>query len=69
MNVTPIEPGWRGHLTIEIFNHNPNPISIPVQGGILQVQFHKLETVPRDSYHGVYQDQEAGVTPAREKEG
>lgn len=65
MNVTPIEPGWRGFLTIEMFNHNPNPVEILVEGGILQVTFHLLSSVPKALYSGAYQDQKAEVVPAR----
>ena len=63
--VTPLEPGWRGYLTIEMFNHNPNAIAISMRGGIAQVEFNLLDKVPLASYEGSYQEQKSEVTPAR----
>jgi len=65
MNVTPLEPGWSGFLTIEMFNHNPNAVELLVHGGILQIQFELLDSTPTQTYQGNYQNQEAGVVPAR----
>ncbi len=66
VNVTPLEPMWRGVLTIEIKNLNPfNPVPLYVGEGIAQVVFLQGEE-PERNYENkeqrFYQDQ-AGVTP------
>lgn len=66
VNMTPIEPGWRGYLTIEISNTTPLPAKIYAHEGIAQVIFFKGER-PEVSYHdrkGKYQDQE-GIEVAK----
>jgi dCTP deaminase len=64
VNTTPIEPGWRGHLTVEISNSNPsNAVIYPLEG-IAQVTFSLLYSRPEKCYaskKGKYQDQ-IGVT-------
>jgi dCTP deaminase len=65
VNVTPLEPGWRGILTIELANLSPLPIRLHVGQGIAQVVFFR-GTRPRRTYAekeagGTYQDQR-GVT-------
>jgi len=64
-NMTPVEPGWRGHLTLEFFNASPNPIKVYANEGIAQVLL--FEGAPcRESYGvGKYQDQKHEVTIAR----
>jgi dCTP deaminase len=39
VNVTPFEPEWEGHVTIEISNTTPLPAKIYVNEGIAQVLF------------------------------
>jgi len=39
VNVTPFEPGWEGHCTIEISNSTPLPAKIYSNEGIAQVIF------------------------------
>ena len=66
INVTPLEPGWSGHLTVEIANHNDNPAIVYPMEGIAQLLFFQLPKRPRKTYadkHGKYQNQ-TGVTPA-----
>lgn len=65
VNVTPLEPGWRGILTIELANVSPLPIRLHVGQGIAQVVFFRGQR-PRRTYAekeagGAYQDQ-SGVT-------
>ncbi|MDQ7793605.1 MAG: dCTP deaminase [bacterium] len=59
VNVTPLEPGWEGHITIEISNAAPLPAKVYAGEGILQVIF--FEGGPcRTSYadkQGKYQAQ------------
>lgn len=64
VNVTPLEPEWRGKVTIEISNTTPLPAKIYAGEGIAQILFHRAEQVCRTSYadkKGKYQDQ-AGLT-------
>jgi dCTP deaminase len=64
INVTPFEPGWRGHLTVEISNSTPLPAKIYANEGIAQVVFMKAEAICEVSYAdrvGKYQDQ-VGIT-------
>jgi dCTP deaminase len=68
VNVTPLEPGWRGILTIELANVSPLPIRLHIGQGIAQVVFFR-GTRPRRTYGekeagGGYQDQ-PGVTLPR----
>ena len=43
MNVTPLEPEWRGQVTIEISNTTPLPAKIYAGEGIAQILFLKAE--------------------------
>jgi dCTP deaminase len=64
VNVTPLEPEWRGRVTIEISNTTPLPAKIYAGEGIAQIVFLRGEAVCRTSYadkKGKYQDQ-AGLT-------
>ena len=64
VNVTPFEPEWEGHVTIEISNTTPLPAKIYANEGIAQVLFFKGEEAPEVSYgdkKGKYQAQ-TGVT-------
>lgn len=64
VNVTPLEPEWRGRVTIEISNTTPLPAKIYSGEGIAQFLFLKAEDVCRISYadkKGKYQDQ-SGLT-------
>ena len=64
VNVTPLEPEWRGRVTIEISNTTPLPAKIYAGEGIAQILFLKAQEPCRTSYadkKGKYQDQ-AGLT-------
>ena len=66
-NVTPLEAGWRGIVTIEISNTNILPAKVYSGKGIAQVLFFKGEMFPARTYSqkgGQYQDQ-TGITPTR----
>jgi dCTP deaminase len=66
VNMTPIEPGWKGFLTIEISNTTPLPARIYADEGIAQVVFFRGER-PITTYgdrNGKYQDQE-GIEVAK----
>jgi len=67
VNVTPLEPEWRGYLTLEISNTTPLPAKIYSHEGLAQLLFFQGEEVPEVTYaqkRGKYQDQ-VGVTPPR----
>jgi dCTP deaminase len=65
-NFTPFEPGWEGHVTIEISNTTPLPAKIYANEGIAQVLFFEGDE-PEVSYadrQGKYQAQ-TGITLPR----
>jgi len=67
VNVTPFEPEWEGHVTIEISNTTPLPAKIYANEGIAQVVFLQSDEVCAVSYKdkkGKYQAQR-GVTLPR----
>jgi dCTP deaminase len=67
VNVTPLEPEWEGHVTIEISNTTPLPARIYAGEGICQFLFFKSDQVCEVSYAdrgGKYQKQR-GVTLPR----
>ncbi|MDP3722599.1 MAG: dCTP deaminase [Candidatus Omnitrophota bacterium] len=67
VNITPLEPGWEGHLTIEISNTTPLPARIYSFEGIAQVLFFEAGSLPEVSYadrKGKYQGQQ-GITLPR----
>jgi len=64
VNVTPLEPTWEGHLTLEISNTTPLPAKIYANEGIAQLIFFRGVEEPTVAYadrKGKYQGQE-GVT-------
>ena len=50
VNVTPIEPGFSGQVTLELHNASPKPVKVYPLMGICQLQFHRLEEYPMHSY-------------------
>jgi dCTP deaminase len=64
VNVTPLEPEWRGKVTLEISNTTPLPAKVYANEGIAQLIFLKADRVCAVSYAdkaGKYQDQ-GGLT-------
>lgn len=64
VNVTPLEPEWEGHVTLEISNTTPLPARIYANEGICQFLFLKAEELCEISYAdraGKYMGQ-TGVT-------
>lgn len=64
LNVTPLEPEWRGKVTLEISNTTPLPAKVYANEGIGQLLFFKADVVCEVSYAdkaGKYQDQ-TGLT-------
>jgi len=69
VNITPLEPEWEGHLTIEISNTTPIPAKIYSNEGIAQLIFLGARDICGISYKdrkGKYQSQK-GVTLPRMK--
>lgn len=65
-NVTPLEPGWEGHVTLELSNTTPLPAKVYAHEGIVQLLFFQGER-PENTYaerKGKYQGQR-GVTLPR----
>ena len=64
VNVTPLEPGWEGHVTLEFSNTTPLPAKIYANEGIAQFVFIKGNEKPQVTYasrKGKYMKQR-GVT-------
>ena len=64
VNVTPLEPGWEGHVTLEFSNTTPLPAKIYANEGACQFIFLKADALCEVSYadrSGKYQGQ-VGVT-------
>lgn len=67
VNVTPFEPEWEGHVTLEISNTTPLPAKIYAGEGLAQVLFFEGEEICEVSYKdrgGKYQGQ-TGITIPR----
>ncbi|WP_440616143.1 dCTP deaminase [Cysteiniphilum sp. 6C5] len=67
VNVTPLEPEWEGHVTLEFSNTTPLPAKIYANEGIAQMLFYQSDEVCETSYKdrgGKYQGQR-GVTLPR----
>lgn len=72
VNVTPLEPEWRGRVTIEISNTTPLPAKIYAGEGIAQILFLKAVELCRTSYadkKGKYQDQPGLTLPFVQPDG
>ncbi len=66
-NVTPLEPEWEGHVTLEISNTTPLPARIYANEGIAQLLFFEGSPPCETSYadrSGKYQAQ-TGITAPR----
>ena len=67
VNVTPLEPEWEGHVTLEFSNTTPLPAKIYANEGVAQVIFLQSDEACEVSYKdkgGKYQGQR-GVTLPR----
>lgn len=52
-----IDPGFRGHITLEMHNVSKWPVSLAVGDRIGQLVFHKLSNECDEPYKGQYQNQ------------
>jgi dCTP deaminase len=67
VNVTPLEPEWEGHVTLEFSNTTPLPAKIYANEGVAQMLFFESDEACETSYKdrgGKYQGQR-GVTLPR----
>ena len=67
VNVTPLEPEWEGHVTLEFSNTTPLPAKIYANEGVAQMLFFESDEqcdVTYKSRNGKYMGQK-GVTPPR----
>lgn len=67
VNVTPLEPEWEGHITLEFSNTTPLPAKIYANEGVAQIIFLESDEACEFSYKdrsGKYQGQE-GITLPR----
>ena len=65
---TVAEPGWRGHLTLELVNHGPETLILWPGDPIGQMVFHRLDQPTDRPYAGKYQDQSKGPQSALEEQ-
>ena len=61
---TIIEPGWRGHLTLELSNHGTTWLRLFPGMPIAQIILHWLDEPTEQPYQGRYQDQASGAVAA-----
>lgn len=59
-----VDPGFRGEITLELFNASKVPIQLEVGRRIAQLVFVKMSDPCRLPYQGKYQRQ-SGATPSR----
>jgi dCTP deaminase len=67
VNVTPLEPEWEGHVTLEFSNTTPLPARIYANEGVAQVIFIESDELCETSYRdrgGKYQGQKGVTLPA-----
>ncbi|NRA21971.1 MAG: dCTP deaminase [Oceanospirillaceae bacterium] len=66
VNVTPLEPEWEGHVTLEFSNTTPLPAKIYANEGVAQMLFFGADEICETSYAdraGKYQGQTGVVVP------
>lgn len=69
VNVTPLEPEWEGHVTLEFSNTTPLPAKIYANEGVAQMLFFESDELCEVSYKdrdGKYQGQTGVTLPTTE---
>lgn len=61
---TVLEPGWEGHITLELSAHSNEELIIKEGMPIAQLIFHKLDFPTEQPYSGKYQNQPAQAVQA-----
>jgi dCTP deaminase len=70
VNVTPLEPEWEGHVTLEFSNTTPLPAKIYANEGVAQILFFESDEVCETSYKdrgGKYQGQRGVTLPLQRR--
>ena len=62
-----VDPGFRGQLTLNLHNVGEREITIREGEPIVQMVFHKLGSIARKGYSGLYQDSSGIVSSKRQK--
>jgi dCTP deaminase len=57
---THLDPGWTGHLTVELANLGPEVVEFLPGDPLVQVKFEWLDDFTELPYNGKYQNQEPG---------
>jgi len=66
VNVTPLDPEWEGHVTLEFSNTTPLPAKVYANEGVAQVIFFESDEACETSYKdrgGKYQGQRGVTVP------
>jgi deoxycytidine triphosphate deaminase len=58
-----IEPGFNGKITLEITNHSPFNIEIPVNSIVAQLFIMRCSTVTKNPYNGKYSEAQEPTIP------
>lgn len=61
---TVLEPGWNGHITLELSNHGNSTLYLETGMPIAQLVFHELDRPTSRPYRGKYQNQGADPVEA-----
>ena len=72
VNVTPLEPEWHGHVTLEFSNTTSLPAKIYAYEGVAQMLFMESDELCQTSYadrNGKYQGQVGVTLPVLHEEG
>ncbi len=50
-----IDPGFKGRLTVGLYNLSPKPITLPYKDDLLSIEIHRLEEPCEKEYSGPFQ--------------
>ena len=64
-NTTPLIPGFRGNVVIEISNSTPLPLKVYANQGIAQILFFQSADLSEHPYSGGKYDGQSGITLAK----
>lgn len=53
-----LDPGWKGHVTINLQNVGPEPVTITKDTPFFTIEFHRLEEPASNGYSGRHQQQD-----------
>ncbi len=62
-----VDPGFRGQLTLNLFNAGDKEITFQKGERIVQIVFHKLGNTAEKGYNGAYQNSKGIVSSQRKK--